>query len=470
MGAADEVEQPGVGDAGERCDLSTLTRPEARPDATDHDAQPGRRERRPDDIVGTRLCRLAPGRCGATPFDEGREPRRRRRLAVDGEHGTLVDLHHRCPRPAEHPAAMGHDRFEQVLAVGGADDDRRRLERIGAGVVRRTVDRADLLHVDAVDGPDLTDEQVDQRRVGELDGQFVDRTTRGPLEDVDADDLSPDGTDAARHLTQRTGTIGKPDTDDVGLHARTVRSGRERPVSGARTPAEDAVAVGSPDLPGGGASELTDRSSTLVRMARRLTPRGEQRRSELIEFATARFAANGYHPTSVAELVDGLGVGKGVFYWYFESKEELFIEILREGERALRRAQWDAMGDERDPIARLELGIRASMEWWSEHRDLYVLIEFARTEASFASGIRKGERVALEDTQKLVQEAMDDGAIPDGNAVVISQAVLGVSSVLARTQLLGRKRPPSEVADEVIDFCRHGLRGTGDIGSAKRSA
>ena len=205
-------------------------------------------------------------------------------------------------------------------------------------------------------------------------------------------------------------------------------------------------------------------------MARRLTPRGEQRRTELIEFATSRFAANGYHPTSVAELVDGLGVGKGVFYWYFESKEELFIEILRDGERALRRAQWDAMGDERDPIARLELGIRASMQWWSEHRDLYVLIEFARTEASFASGIRKGERVALEDTQKLVQEAMDDGAIPDGNAVIISQAVLGVSSVLARTQLLGRKRPPSDVADEVIDFCRHGLRGTGDVGSAKRSA
>lgn len=205
-------------------------------------------------------------------------------------------------------------------------------------------------------------------------------------------------------------------------------------------------------------------------MARRLTPRGEQRRTELIEFATSRFAANGYHPTSVAELVDGLGVGKGVFYWYFESKEELFIEILRDGERALRRAQWDAMGDESDPIARLELGIRASMQWWSEHRDLYVLIEFARTEASFASGIRKGERVALEDTQKLVQEAMDDGAIPDGNAVVISQAVLGVSSVLARTQLLGRKRPPGEVAEEVIDFCRHGLRGTGEVGNAKRSA
>lgn len=195
-------------------------------------------------------------------------------------------------------------------------------------------------------------------------------------------------------------------------------------------------------------------------MARQLTPRGEQRRRELIEFATERFAANGYHSTSVAELVDGLGVGKGVFYWYFESKEELFADILRSGERALRRAQWEAMGPVEEPVDRLELAIRASMRWWSEHRDLYVLIEFARTEASFASGIRKGERAALADTQRLVQEAMDRGDIPDGNAVVIAQAVLGVSSVLARTQLLGRGRPADEVADEVIDFCRYGLVGT----------
>jgi AcrR family transcriptional regulator len=220
---------------------------------------------------------------------------------------------------------------------------------------------------------------------------------------------------------------------------------------------------------GADAAVLTGRSSTIVGMARQLTPRGEQRRNELLAFATRRFAANGYHPTSVAELVDGLGVGKGVFYWYFDSKEELFVEILRDGERALRRMQWEAMGDESDPLRRLEIGIRASMEWWSEHRDLYVLIEFARTEASFAPGVRKGEKVALADTQRLVEEAMASGAIPDGNAVVVAQSLLGVSSVLARTQLLGRKRPAAEVADEVIDFCWHGLLGSA-ADTAKRSA
>ncbi len=49
-------------------------------------------------------------------------------------------------------------------------------------------------------------------------------------------------------------------------------------------------------------------------------------------FAASRFAEQGYHPTSVSEIVSGLGVGKGVFYWYFDSKEQLFLEILRDAQ------------------------------------------------------------------------------------------------------------------------------------------
>ena len=98
-------------------------------------------------------------------------------------------------------------------------------------------------------------------------------------------------------------------------------------------------------------------------MNRRLTQRGRDRRQQLMEFATARFAENGYHPTSVAEIVQGLGVGKGVFYWYFSSKEELFLEILKDAQTSLRRRQQQAIGDEADPVTRIELGIRASMAW-----------------------------------------------------------------------------------------------------------
>src|SRR5271165_1827097 len=98
-------------------------------------------------------------------------------------------------------------------------------------------------------------------------------------------------------------------------------------------------------------------------MARRLTARGQRRRQELLDFAARQFASRGYHPTSVTDIVDGLGVGKGVFYWYFASKEELFLQILVDAQRDLRRTQRQAIGDEPDPVRRIEAGIQVTVAW-----------------------------------------------------------------------------------------------------------
>src|ERR1700730_17305116 len=126
-------------------------------------------------------------------------------------------------------------------------------------------------------------------------------------------------------------------------------------------------------------------------MPHRLTPRGRGRRRQLMDYAAHRFAANGYHPTSVAEIVDGMGVGKGVFYWYFSSKEELFEEILREAQHDLRRRQQQAIGDEPSPVRRIELGIRASMDWLHEHPHLVTLTQFAASDERFAPLLRGGQ-------------------------------------------------------------------------------
>ncbi|HWW52590.1 MAG TPA: TetR family transcriptional regulator [Acidimicrobiales bacterium] len=124
-------------------------------------------------------------------------------------------------------------------------------------------------------------------------------------------------------------------------------------------------------------------------MARRLTARGQRRRLELLDYAARRFASQGYHPTSVTDIVDGLGVGKGVFYWYFASKEELLRQILSDAQRDLRRTQRQAIADEPDPVRRIEAGINASVAWLDGNRHLFVLLEFARTEERFAPSSAK---------------------------------------------------------------------------------
>jgi AcrR family transcriptional regulator len=197
-------------------------------------------------------------------------------------------------------------------------------------------------------------------------------------------------------------------------------------------------------------------------MARRLTQRGKDRRDQLMAFAAARFAEQGYHPTSVSEIVSGLGVGKGVFYWYFDSKEQLFLEILREAQTDLRRKQQQAIADEADPVRRIELGLRASLAWSEAHRDHNKLIQFAATEATFHGALRRGQDIAVADVVKHVKEAIAEGRIRDADPDLLAHAMVGVASHLTATFIYGRGDPADEVADACVAFCLQGLLGGAD--------
>lgn len=192
-------------------------------------------------------------------------------------------------------------------------------------------------------------------------------------------------------------------------------------------------------------------------MSRRLTPRGRERRAQLIDYATHRFAEHGYHPTSVADIVDGLGVGKGVFYWYFSSKEELFVEILRTAQRDMRRRQQRAIAEVEDPVRRVELGIRAGVAWLAENNDLRRLFEFARTESTFKAAMRAGQSVLVSDAVVHLKEAIVEGRIPDRDTEALALAILGVSNQLTNVYIDERGEDPQLVADLVVDFCMEGL-------------
>jgi len=53
------------------------------------------------------------------------------------------------------------------------------------------------------------------------------------------------------------------------------------------------------------------------------------RRERILDNATELFAAKGYHGTTIDEIVQATGIAKGTFYIYFDSKEELLVEVIK---------------------------------------------------------------------------------------------------------------------------------------------
>ena len=57
------------------------------------------------------------------------------------------------------------------------------------------------------------------------------------------------------------------------------------------------------------------------------SPRWQARREAIVETSAHVFARRGYHATGIAELCEVNGFGKGAFYYYIGSKEELLAAI-----------------------------------------------------------------------------------------------------------------------------------------------
>lgn len=58
------------------------------------------------------------------------------------------------------------------------------------------------------------------------------------------------------------------------------------------------------------------------------SPRGETKREDIRRAAYTCFRRSGYHATSVDDICEAAKTSKGSFYWHYQSKQEVFIDIL----------------------------------------------------------------------------------------------------------------------------------------------
>lgn len=55
----------------------------------------------------------------------------------------------------------------------------------------------------------------------------------------------------------------------------------------------------------------------------------EEAKNRIIKKSVKYFSKKGYHKTKMSEIADSLGVSKAALYQYFESKEELFSQVMQ---------------------------------------------------------------------------------------------------------------------------------------------
>jgi AcrR family transcriptional regulator len=171
---------------------------------------------------------------------------------------------------------------------------------------------------------------------------------------------------------------------------------------------------------------------------RRHTEHGRERKQQLLDAAAALFAERGYGATRIADICRAAGVAKGLFYWYFPTKGDLFAELVRTMRLGLRRAQAAAMDPDADVAERIAQGTEASVRFMARHAAYFALIDVERADPALTDVLSEGSDIYLDDLTSLIREGQREGALTDADPTLMAVGVLGAVSSFSNAYRSGR--------------------------------
>jgi AcrR family transcriptional regulator len=176
------------------------------------------------------------------------------------------------------------------------------------------------------------------------------------------------------------------------------------------------------------------------------TARGTRTRQALLDAAEQVFSEYGYSDASIVRITERAGVGQGTFYLYFDSKLQIFEELVEDLNRRVRHAMAEHATPEMTRLEREREGFRGFFRFTAEHPALYRIVR----EAEFVSprSLRLHYTRIVEGYIEGLKRARDAGEVGDIDPAVAAWALMGVGEMIGmRWVLWGRDEAAGDPAD-----------------------
>ncbi len=150
-------------------------------------------------------------------------------------------------------------------------------------------------------------------------------------------------------------------------------------------------------------------------------------RQRILDAAVERFAQNGYHNTSVADIVADSRTSKGAVYFHFPSKEKIFLGLVDEFAGILEKRLQTAIAKEESGIRRVNTALRICMETFTSYQKLakIFLIQAVGLGAAFEEKQREIHLRFIKLIQQHLDEAVQEGDILPIDTEIAAYAWMG---------------------------------------------
>ncbi|WP_100401372.1 TetR/AcrR family transcriptional regulator [Bacillus sp. FJAT-42315] len=196
------------------------------------------------------------------------------------------------------------------------------------------------------------------------------------------------------------------------------------------------------------------------------------RREQILQISLQLFASRGYHKTKISDIVSGVGVAQGTFYWYFKSKEAIALEIIHKGTQSLlevvSKGYRQSPGTVQDTVKASER-LFENLFLFSQDNKFFmeILLRGMESEASIHEAIMETRLQIEEAFKKNIERAIEFGILPNNDPSIQSALLVSLLEGILSKWLFGpitthsklHQKTANELAKEVVRFEFFGLLG-----------
>lgn len=206
-----------------------------------------------------------------------------------------------------------------------------------------------------------------------------------------------------------------------------------------------------------------------------------ERREHILMASAGVFSRKGYRMASVSDIVEEAGIGRGTFYLYFDSKREIFLELIEAFFRGYAELLEENHRYLEDAFKR---GSKVLRTWRGNmlrvleyHQENPYLTNIAYREAlgkdeDFSARVGELSSLAREKLVSEFQMMYDRGMMRECDVEVVTSVVMGSTIYLVMEHLLPEGKADVEsLADMIVEYhIRALITEAGDVERSLRSA
>jgi len=187
----------------------------------------------------------------------------------------------------------------------------------------------------------------------------------------------------------------------------------------------------------------------------------DERRAQILGAAVACMARKGYAHTTMDDIARECGLSKGALYWYYASKRDVFMAMMREV-LAQMTAEMEQLSAAPLPSAteRLARALDAAAEMFEQEDIMLVTMDFwalSRYDAEFLTLLREVLAGLMKTVEDMVADGVARGEFRPVEVREVSQILLGMYDGLFFYASLGIPVEWTRVSKTLQDLLQHGL-------------